>query len=173
MPLILDRSLREEKRRNAKCIRRKKWARLDLNQGPRDYESPALTAELRALFYFRSASHLCVLPRSPFSHVSEYAPSGSLVSLDLLASLRKKSKIAGGLLCFPPQPCSHVPLYAPSGLIVKLRTPCRSLRKGIGETEQKPNLNYLRTSKIVIPTPTKIIPKIGGTGMLFSFSAST
>ena len=23
------------------------WVRLDLNQGPRDYESPALTAELR------------------------------------------------------------------------------------------------------------------------------
>ena len=25
------------------------WARLDSNQGPRDYESPALTAELQAL----------------------------------------------------------------------------------------------------------------------------
>ena len=25
----------------------KRWVRLDLNQGPRDYESPALTAELR------------------------------------------------------------------------------------------------------------------------------
>ena len=25
----------------------KSWVRLDLNQGPRDYESPALTAELR------------------------------------------------------------------------------------------------------------------------------
>ena len=25
------------------------WARRDLNPGPRDYESPALTAELRAL----------------------------------------------------------------------------------------------------------------------------
>jgi hypothetical protein len=24
------------------------WARLDSNQGPRDYESPALTAELQA-----------------------------------------------------------------------------------------------------------------------------
>ena len=24
------------------------WARSDLNRGPRDYESPALTAELRA-----------------------------------------------------------------------------------------------------------------------------
>jgi hypothetical protein len=26
-----------------------RWARRDLNPGPRDYESPALTAELQAL----------------------------------------------------------------------------------------------------------------------------
>ena len=48
---ILDRAW---KSRNAAATpqfdgnRSKKWARLDLNQGPRDYESPALTAELRA-----------------------------------------------------------------------------------------------------------------------------
>ncbi len=27
------------------------WARQDSNLGPRDYESPALTAELQALFH--------------------------------------------------------------------------------------------------------------------------
>ena len=32
------------------------WARLDSNQGPTDYESAALTAELRALGGERSAS---------------------------------------------------------------------------------------------------------------------
>ena len=33
-----------------KNIHMKWWARSDLNRGPRDYESPALTAELRALY---------------------------------------------------------------------------------------------------------------------------
>jgi hypothetical protein len=28
-----------------------RWARRDLNPGPRDYESPALTAELQARFF--------------------------------------------------------------------------------------------------------------------------
>ena len=35
-----------------RCARSKGWARQDSNLGPRDYESPALTAELQA--------HLCL-----------------------------------------------------------------------------------------------------------------
>ena len=31
-----------------RCARSKGWARQDSNLGPRDYESPALTAELQA-----------------------------------------------------------------------------------------------------------------------------
>ena len=33
-----------------RCARSKGWARQDSNLGPRDYESPALTAELQAQF---------------------------------------------------------------------------------------------------------------------------
>src|SRR3954470_19092045 len=50
-------------RRTARCtgstianrqskIENEKWARQDSNLGPRDYESPALTAELQALFTY-------------------------------------------------------------------------------------------------------------------------
>jgi hypothetical protein len=39
------------------AIRNSKWARLDSNQGPRDYESPALTAELQALREFGELEH--------------------------------------------------------------------------------------------------------------------
>ena len=48
--------------------KREWWARSDLNRGPSDYESPALTAELRAQTapqnynYRRSLAINCVLP---------------------------------------------------------------------------------------------------------------
>jgi hypothetical protein len=35
----------------SRCARNRGWARQDSNLGPRDYESPALTAELQAHFH--------------------------------------------------------------------------------------------------------------------------
>ena len=35
------------------------WARQDSNLGPRDYESPALTAELQALLHIKNNTNSC------------------------------------------------------------------------------------------------------------------
>ncbi len=42
------RPLRRDSLRFAAALQAKAWARQDSNLGPRDYESPALTAELQA-----------------------------------------------------------------------------------------------------------------------------